>query len=180
MSSTALYTAALLLLSSLYLAKNFILLLIRQHRSPLRLLPGPPSPSFFMGNLIQMHDQENTNLIHDWVAAYGNTFSYRGFIGGSRLMTVDTTAIAYILNHAYEYPKPDFVRDSLATMAAGHEGLLTVEGEKHRRQRRIIAPAFGQAHIKSLTGIFFQKSEQVSASASPRVTEVIVIYPRGR
>lgn len=76
-------------------------------------------------------------------------------------MTVDTTAISYILSNAYEYPKPDFVRDSLATMAAGHEGLLTVEGDDHRRQRKIIAPAFTTQHIKSLTPFFFEKAEQV-------------------
>lgn len=53
-------------------------------------------------------------------------------------MTVDTLAISYILSNAYAYPKPDFVRDSLATMAAGHEGLLTVEGEDHKRQKKIL------------------------------------------
>jgi cytochrome P450 len=55
-----------------------------------------------------------------------------------RLITTDLHAISYILAHAYDYPKPDFVRDSLATMAAGHEGLLTVEGDVHKRQRRIL------------------------------------------
>jgi len=49
-------------------------------------------------------------------------------------MTTDPVAVAHILGNAYQYPKPDFVRDSLASMAAGREGLLTVEGEDHRRQ----------------------------------------------
>lgn len=53
-------------------------------------------------------------------------------------MTTDPVAIAHILGNAYDYPKPDFVRDSLATMVAGHEGLLTVEGEAHKRQRKIL------------------------------------------
>ena len=123
-----------LVLLTLYLIYPFLLLIYRQLRSPLRHLPGPPSPSFFMGNLREMHDQENTNLIATWEAAYGSTFVYRGFIGGCRLMTTDPVAVAHILGNAYQYPKPDFVRDSLASMAAGREGLLTVEGEDHRRQ----------------------------------------------
>ncbi|KDR82630.1 hypothetical protein GALMADRAFT_220617 [Galerina marginata CBS 339.88] len=137
--------------------RPFLLLVFRQLRSPLRHLPGPPSPSFFMGNLEQMHDMENNNLIANWVTAYGNTFVYRGFIGGCRLMTTDPVAVAHILGNAYHYPKPDFVRDSLASMAAGHDGLLTVEGDDHRRQ----TPAFSASHIKSLTPIFWDKATEL-------------------
>ncbi|OBZ71424.1 hypothetical protein A0H81_08617 [Grifola frondosa] len=117
---------------------TFLMLLLRQCLSPLRHLPGPRSPSFFMGNLREMHDQENNDLVARWEALYGSTFVYRGFIGGCRLMTTDPTAVGYIMSRAYDYPKPDFVRDSLASMAAGKEGLLTVEGEDHRRQVRAI------------------------------------------
>ena len=120
----------------IYTLSGFLLLLYRQHISPLRHLRGPHSPSFFFGNLAEMHDQENTDLIADWEAAHGPTFVYRGFIGGCRLMTTDPAAIAHILGHAYDYPKPDFIRDGLATMAAGHDGLLVVEGETHSRQVR--------------------------------------------
>lgn len=119
-----------------YILGTFLLLLFRQAISPLKHLAGPPSPSFFLGNLREMHDQENTNLVGRWEAAYGSTFVYRGFIGGHRLMTTDPVAVAHILGHGYDYPKPDFVRDALASMAAGHEGLLVVEGEDHRRQVR--------------------------------------------
>ena len=40
-------------------------------------------------------------------------------------MITDPRAVAYVLGNAYEYPKPDFVRDSLASMAAGHDGALS-------------------------------------------------------
>ncbi|KAJ3480363.1 hypothetical protein NLJ89_g12284 [Agrocybe chaxingu] len=108
-----------------------------------------------------MHDQENTNLIARWEAQYGPTFVYRGFVGACRLMTTDPVAIAHILGNAYDYPKPDFVRDSLAAMAAGHEGILTVEGDDHKRQRKILTPAFSASHIKSLTPIFWDKATQL-------------------
>jgi hypothetical protein len=111
-------------------------LLVRQYLSPLARLPGPPSPSILLGNLAAMDDQENSNILFSWINTYGSTFVYRGFLGGARLLTVDPVAIRYILAHAYDFPKPSFVRDSLAAMAAGHQGLLTVEGEDHRRQVR--------------------------------------------
>lgn len=113
---------------------TLIRLIIRQCRSPLRHLPGPPSPSLFMGNLQQIHDQENTNIIAHWVSQYGPTFVYRGFLGGRRLITTDPVAVAHILSNANQYPKPDFIRDALAAMAAGQDGLLTVEGDNHQRQ----------------------------------------------
>ncbi|KAJ7465309.1 cytochrome P450 [Mycena latifolia] len=161
MESSTTYTILLVLSLILYLLSGFIRLLVRQFLSPLTLLRGPPCPSFFMGNLMEMHDQENNNLVAEWEAAYGSTFVYRGFIGGCRLMTTDPVAVAHILGNAYDYPKPDFVRDSLATMAAGHDGLLTVEGDAHKRQRKILTPAFSSSHIKSLTPIFWDKATKL-------------------
>ncbi|KAF7365456.1 Cytochrome P450 [Mycena venus] len=161
MESTTLYTLLLVFTLILYLLSGFIRLLVRQALSPLSLLRGPPCPSFFMGNLMEMHDQENNNLVAEWEAAYGSTFVYRGFIGGCRLMTTDPVAVAHILGNAYDYPKPDFVRDSLATMAAGHDGLLTVEGDAHKRQRKILTPAFSSSHIKSLTPIFWDSAKKL-------------------
>ena len=81
-----------------------------------------------------MHDQENTDLIAQWVSQYGPTFAYRGFLGGRRLFTIDPAAIAHILNNPYQYQKPDFIKDALASMALGHDGLLTAEGDNHQRQ----------------------------------------------
>ena len=148
-SPTLLVLLLLPMLVSLYFAWTFLMLVLRQARSPLRHLPGPPSPSFFMGNLREMHDQENTGLVARWEAAYGSTFVYRGFIGGCRLMTTDPVAVAHILGHGYDYPKPDFVRDALASMAAGHEGLLVVEGEDHRRQVRLRLTLIGPGVLTS-------------------------------
>ncbi|KAF8195514.1 cytochrome P450 [Pholiota molesta] len=157
----ALLAALLLAAFAVLFLRPFLLLLYRQRRSPLRLLPGPPAPSILLGNLEEMHDQENNALLARWGAAYGCAYVYRGFLGGCRLLTTDPVAVAHVLGNAYDYPKPDFVRDSLASMAAGHDGLLTVEGEDHRRQRKILAPAFSASHIKSLTPIFWNKAEEL-------------------
>lgn len=73
-----------ILIAFIHLSFNFITLIWRQHRSPLRYLPGPKSGGFFMGNLGEMHDQENTDLIRRWVKDHGRNFVYRGFIGGCR------------------------------------------------------------------------------------------------
>lgn len=119
-----------------YISWTFFILLVRQALSPLGVMRGPPSPSFFMGNLREMHEEEGTNLINRWAAMYGSSFVYRGFIGGRRLMTTDPVAVTHILSHGYDYPKPDFIRDALANMVTGYESLLLVEGDDHKRQVR--------------------------------------------
>ena len=137
---------ALPLVLVLYFLWTFLLLLLRQARSPLRHLPGPPSTSLFMGNLPELHDQENTGLVARWAHSYGSAFVYRGFMGGRRLMLVDPVAVNYVMSRGYDYPKPDFVRDSLASMAAGYEGLLTADGEMHRKQ---VCTIFFHVHSSS-------------------------------
>lgn len=143
MSSTLLLWTgllAVLVLATCYVLKDLIALLWRQHFSPLQRLRGPPSPSFLFGNLREMYNQENTGLLYDWDATYGSTYAYKGFFGGSRLLTTDLTAVAHILSHPDTYQKPDFVRDNLAAMGAGNESVLTTEGDVHRRQVRFPFP----------------------------------------
>ncbi|EJC98034.1 cytochrome P450 [Fomitiporia mediterranea MF3/22] len=149
------------LLLFLCAASGLVRIIVRQQISPLRRLRGPPSPSFFMGNLAAMHDQENNNLIATWEADHGPAFIYHGLFGGARLMITDPRAVAHVLGNAYDYPKPDFVRDSLASMAAGHDGLLTSEGEQHKRQRKIISPAFSAGSIRAVLPIFWEKAGEL-------------------
>ncbi|CCM00620.1 uncharacterized protein FIBRA_02656 [Fibroporia radiculosa] len=144
---------------AIYIVTTLLRILIRQLRSPLRHLQGPPSTSLFMGNLREMHDQENNDLVAQWEKQYGSTFVYRGFMRGSRLMTTDPVAVGYIMGKAYDYPKPDFIKETLAKMASGPEGLLTVDGDDHRRQN----PAFSTFHIKSLSPVFWEKAVQLRA-----------------
>ena len=51
--------------------------------SPLRGLPGPPSPSFVFGNLKQIFDAENSVLHEAWTEKYGNTLKYRAWFNVS-------------------------------------------------------------------------------------------------
>ncbi|KAI6147260.1 cytochrome P450 [Pisolithus tinctorius] len=144
-----------------YVLRDLIVLLATQYLSPLRALRSPPSPSFLFGNLREMYQQENTGLLFDWEDAYGHTYAYRGFLGGYRLITTDLTVITHILAHPERFQKPDFVRENLAAMGAGSESVLTTEGNVHARQRRILAPAFTAAHIRTLHPIFWDKAAEL-------------------
>ncbi|KAI9443070.1 cytochrome P450 [Lactarius indigo] len=161
---------------TLYALRPLFKLVISRFRSPLRLLPSPPSPSFLVGNLAQISDEENNDIFQRWAQLYGHTFIYRGFINCPRLITTDPLALAYILGHAYDFPRPDFLMEALAEAGAGREGLLTVQGDVHRRQRRILNQAFSPSHIKSIIPIFREKAERLHdifiqiADAPPSIT----------
>ncbi|KAI0822361.1 cytochrome P450 [Trametes gibbosa] len=131
-------------------------LLPRWTPTALRNLPGPPNPSWFYGNMQEIQAADNSVPQERWVANYGPHILYKGFLNDDRLFTLDTRALNHILTHSLDYQKPEVSRRNLAKVLG--EGVLFTEGEQHRRQRRIMNPAFGPTQIRDLTEIFVQKS----------------------
>ncbi|KAI0043383.1 cytochrome P450 [Auriscalpium vulgare] len=72
---------------------------------------------------------------------------------------MDPRAIAHVLSHVHDYTKSDQSRYNIGRVL-GH-GLLFVEGDQHKQQRRIMSPAFGPTQIRALTHIFVDKSLQL-------------------
>ncbi|KAF8584689.1 cytochrome P450 [Ramaria rubella] len=150
-----LYVAILAFLA--YALSGFAQFLFTQRFSHLGELKCSPAPSFFFGHLQNLHDAENTNLFINWLEQLGTIFTYRGFIGGYRLVPMDTRAIIHILSRSSDYIKPGFVRDTLASMTGQH-GLLVAEGESHKRQRKILNPSFTTSQVQELMPIFYEKA----------------------
>jgi cytochrome P450 len=111
------------------------------------------------GNFKEVLEAENSVVHEKWIEDYGHTFKYYGFLNFYRLCTMDTRAINHILTHSYDYQKPEQVRYSLSQIL-GH-GVLFVEGDKHKQQRKIMNPAFGPIQIRALTEIFMTKAIQL-------------------
>ncbi|KAI9068653.1 cytochrome P450 [Trametes sanguinea] len=130
----------------------------RPYTTALKNLPGPPSPSWFYGNMKLIRSDENSDFIvqERWSEEYGPHIMYRGFLSHDRVWTLDTRALNHVLTHSIDYQKPEMARRGLANLIG--EGVLVTEGEHHRIQRRIMNPAFGPAQIRELTEIFVQKS----------------------
>ena len=49
---------------------------IRNYRSPLRKLPGPPSQSWLYGNLKEIFEKGQSVAWDEWMSTYGKTFRY--------------------------------------------------------------------------------------------------------
>jgi cytochrome P450 len=61
-----------------------------------------------------------------------------------------------LVTQCYSFEKPIFARQFLAFIIGW--GLLTVEGDEHKQQRRDMLPAFSYRHIKDLYPLFWKKS----------------------
>ncbi|CUA74246.1 Cytochrome P450 CYP72A219 [Rhizoctonia solani] len=57
------------------------------------------------------------------------------------------------------FQKPDGIRKGLADVVG--DGLISSEGDIHKRQRRIMSPSFGPAQVRELVPIFWNKSNKL-------------------
>ncbi|GAA6010303.1 hypothetical protein JCM11491_006257 [Sporobolomyces phaffii] len=138
--------------TGLYLAYSIF---ISPLRSSLRDVPGPDRASLLWGNMERIFESEPGRVHIELNEQYGGAVRYHGFLGNQRLVLFDPAALNHVLlSNCYEYPKPEEVRGDLAMILG--KGVLFAEGEDHRRQRRIMQPAFSPAHIRALGPIFFE------------------------
>ncbi|GAA5844471.1 hypothetical protein JCM9279_006316 [Rhodotorula babjevae] len=134
--------------------------LVRPHTTSLRELPGPGRGSFWYGQVPKILADPPGVPHCEWHEQYGGASQYAGFFGTTRLLLFDPAALTHVLvTRSYEYPKPDEVRGDLAMILG--KGILFAEGDDHRRQRRIMAPSFGPAHLRELVPVFFEHSHHL-------------------
>jgi len=57
---------------------------IRNSRSPLRKLPGPPSRSWLYGNMVELLEKGHYVVWDEWMSTYGKTFRYPGMLNVHR------------------------------------------------------------------------------------------------
>ncbi|KAI9636876.1 cytochrome P450 [Dioszegia hungarica] len=126
---------------------------------PYANLPGPTSPSWLFGNTKQISAVEPGAKHEEWAKAYGTTYRHHILFGKSQIVTTDLTAISFIISHADEFPKPALMRKSFAFLLG--EGLAVVEGDDHRRQRRVLNPCFNQQVVRGLLPTFYDMAEQL-------------------
>ncbi|CAE6439362.1 unnamed protein product [Rhizoctonia solani] len=106
-----------------------------------------------------MQDAQTGDIWERWIEKYGKTFRWRRFFGAYQLCTIDMRAMNYVLSRNTLFPKPKMMRDALAKVLG--EGLVSAEPEAHKRQRRIMNPAFNTPHIRNLVPIIICKSNQL-------------------
>ncbi|KAJ7125383.1 cytochrome P450 [Mycena epipterygia] len=165
MTSRFLISAAGTLAS--YILFQLVKIVYEELTSPLRDLPGPTFKNPILGHFKQMDN--NPVLTSTWREEFGPNFQFRGLFNSRQLYTTDKKALNHILANDYLYQK-----GSVAKQIINHflgNGLIAVEMDEHKRQRKILNPAFGVAQIRELTEIFNKKSAQLRDIWARQITD---------
>ncbi|KAF7366265.1 hypothetical protein MSAN_00882700 [Mycena sanguinolenta] len=121
------------------------------------LVGGPRNPSWIFGNVKELGSE--TGLTERWQEEFGPIYLFRGLFSRRKLYVADVKALSYIVaNDARFVRVPVDVKFKVGLLG---EGLLTVVGDDHKRQRRILNQAFGGPQIRYLTEIFVKKAVQL-------------------
>ncbi|TFK49749.1 cytochrome P450 [Heliocybe sulcata] len=138
--------------SLLALAVVLAALYRRSRKSWLSDLPGPES-EFMLGNVRQVLRGNVIELMLGWKEEFGSVFRYQSLFGRNIPVISDSKALHHILNvAAYDFPQPNWLRAFI--MGFSGPNLVWAEGDTHRRQRRVMAPAFGVRESKGLFPVF--------------------------
>ncbi|KAJ7901734.1 cytochrome P450 [Mycena olivaceomarginata] len=127
----------------------------------LRTLPGPPVQKWFGNHLQHVLNPIVTPKVHEiFVQRYGRTVRIRG-LGpwDERLLTLDPVSFTHIVKNTAIYEKPWQSRRLITSLIGC--GMLSAEGQVHKRQRRVALPAFSGQNMRSLVDISFKKGIQL-------------------
>ncbi|PBK89827.1 cytochrome P450 [Armillaria gallica] len=134
-----------------------VLLYRRWKRISIDQLPGPQPQSFLLGNLGQFYRGEAAEADFAWQQEFGHVLRIKGAIGEDCLFLSDPKAIHHVHHSGYTYQKQTMRRE-LARLLLG-KGMPWAEAEDHKRQRKVMSPAFGSAETKALFPIIFEAAE---------------------
>ncbi|KZV67879.1 cytochrome P450 [Peniophora sp. CONT] len=137
-------------------AYKLVQILVHPYFSPMRSVDGPPDPD---GSDYDTVLKDDPLVMERWAREYGSVYKYAAKLKIPTLASTDARAIAHVLGHPDVYQKPELLQRALRLIFGA--GMLTVEGDEHGKQRRVMSPAFGNAQMRDLTHIFLEKTEQL-------------------
>ncbi|CAI2161941.1 15833_t:CDS:2, partial [Funneliformis geosporum] len=105
-----------------------------------------------------------------WAKKYGNFVKFHGILNQPSILLTDTKIIQEItLNQVYDYSKQKMlIGDGKAIFG---EGLALAEGESHKRQRKMMNPAFTHNHIKNMIPTFIHVASKLTDLIEGEVNE---------
>ncbi|KAI0028310.1 cytochrome P450 [Vararia minispora EC-137] len=157
----------------------YLLLLPFVHQRSLWSIPGPSSVSFFSGVLSLWFGNGAIAFQEKTMERYGRIIRLTGHFGNQMICIADTKAIYEILIKNQDiFEETEAIRESvflvtdpvLLTQCArrnlrlifGGIGLISALGDTHRKQRKLMNPAFSINHMRRMIPVFRQLTQRVS------------------
>ncbi|EKM59115.1 uncharacterized protein PHACADRAFT_205293 [Phanerochaete carnosa HHB-10118-sp] len=147
-------------------------------KSPLDNIPGPKRTSLFKGNTQEIFNRHGLDYLQKLGEQYGQVVRYHAPLGARGLYVFDPKALSHIVvkDQIYEEPRW-FLRFNLILFGPG---LVSTLGDHHRKQRKLLNPAFSTDHMRHMTPIFYNIThtlrDTVAAKVQDTPTEVNVLH----
>ncbi|KAK0448606.1 cytochrome P450 [Armillaria borealis] len=134
----------------------------RLRRISITNVPGPQWKSWVYGNLPELLKGEAGEMDFKWQSQYGDVVRIRAPLGEDRLLVSDPKALQYIYQTSgYRFIKPPG-RKELGRLATG-TGIFFVEGDDHKRHRKVLLPGFGGSEAKFYVPVFFTHAGKMTS-----------------
>ncbi|KAI0174420.1 cytochrome P450 [Pestalotiopsis sp. NC0098] len=147
------------------LLKYYRLVLYPNYFSPLRHLPGPSGGHLFLGQTVNILRAETpVTLFNEWMHKWPDApfIRYLG-VGNQEFLLANSPAAykAVLQTHCYSFRKPDwFIRMTKEVIGIG---LLSLEGEAHRSNRKMMNIPFAASNICKLEPLFKEKARGIGS-----------------
>ncbi|KAI0333098.1 cytochrome P450 [Cubamyces sp. BRFM 1775] len=140
-------------------------------KSPLDNIPGAESDSWLMGNIAKLkHPKDSWTFQRSLVERYGRVFTFYGILNMKWLYTYDPRA----LHSIYIKDQDVFQESDVLTTSFGlfvGPAVIATLGEQHRKQRKMINPAFSVKHLREMNPIFNDVIRKLEIAIASRVKD---------
>ncbi|KAE8150739.1 cytochrome P450 [Aspergillus avenaceus] len=134
-----------------------------KHLSSLRHLPEPKEGrSWWNGYARRAYGSMRGSAIAQWqtTLTHRGIFRYLGLFNSERLVVTSPEAVVDVLRRIDEFIQPELL-SLLASPVIGR-GLVLLNGEEHKRHRRLLQPSFAPRQIRALQPLFWSKAREVT------------------
>lgn len=133
---------------------------VTKYHGPFSKLPGPKRAHWLIGNGIEVMNLTPKDAHQRWLDGTEGTVKIPRVLGQHyACVTDDLKASQYMWTHPDLFIKPEGGRKILED-ALGL-GLVAAEGKLHRRQRRVLNPAFGWPQLVPMAPTIFEKAYEL-------------------
>src|ERR1700691_3535393 len=130
---------------------------------------SPPGETSFSMARTRRFANEPLELLLECYERYGPVFTVRVLHGNVVFMLGPAANHYMTVSHASNFTwRESHFRDLIGLLG---DGLLTIDGEFHRRSRQIMLPAFHRERIAASTGVMVEETERALEQLAPGRTE---------
>ncbi|CZT11774.1 hypothetical protein WAI453_004318 [Rhynchosporium graminicola] len=157
--TSLLYLGGSVYISILLLIALFKVCIYPFYFSPLKDLPEPKGAGWLWAHASQMRINHNGEPYRRWISEVPNRglIRFRVLFNQERLFLTSIEALREVLvTNSYDFIKPE--QASFTFRKVLGDGVLIANGAAHKRQRKILMPAFAFRHVKDLYPVFWEKA----------------------